>query len=79
MSDLVYTPAELAQQFGCDVRIIDRLIDEGRVPHVRISPRKVVIPKVPLEEWLADEAQASTILYELEADGVHTGLGQGAA
>lgn len=69
MSDLVYTPAELAQQFGCDIRIVDRLLDQGRIPHVRLSPRKVVIPKVPLEQWLADEAHASTILFELEADG----------
>lgn len=81
MSDLVYTPAELAEQFGCDARIVERLIAEGRVPHVRISARKVVIPKIPLEQWLADEAHASTMLWELEADGVHTGIRheQGAA
>lgn len=66
MSDLIFTPAELAEQFGCDVRIVDRLIIEGRLPHVRLSPRKIVIPKVPLEQWLADEATASTLLAELE-------------
>jgi excisionase family DNA binding protein len=80
VSDLVYTPAELAEQFGCDVRIVDRLIAEGRVPHVRISARKVVIPRQALVEWLEDEARASTLLFELEHDGVHHGLNrQGAA
>lgn len=69
MSDLVYTPAELAQHFRCDLRIVEQLIGEGRIPHVRLSPRKVVIPKVQLEQWLADEAHASTIIWELEHDG----------
>lgn len=69
MSDLVYTPAQLADQLGCCIEIIDRLTDEGRIPHVRLSPRKVVHPKPQIEEWLADEAHASTILGELEADG----------
>lgn len=75
MSDLVYTPAELADQFGCCVDIVDQLIGEGRLPHVRLTARKVVIPKVPLEQWLADEAHASMVLFELEADGVHVPRG----
>lgn len=69
MSDLAWTPAELAEEFGCEVRIIHRLIHEGRIPHVAISPQRVIIPKKPLEEWLADESHASTLRWELEADG----------
>jgi excisionase family DNA binding protein len=67
-SDLVYTPAQLAEQFGCDPRIIDQLIRLGRLPHVRISQRKVIIPKTAVEEWLQDEARASTLLAELQRD-----------
>lgn len=68
MSELVWTPAEVAGQLGCCETIIDRLIDDGRIPHVRISARKTVIPKAALARWLDDEAHASTILAELEAD-----------
>lgn len=69
MSDLAYTPGELAEEFGCDVRIIHGLIHQGRIPHVAISPQKVIIPRKPLEEWLADESHASMLRWELEADG----------
>jgi len=69
MSDLVYTPAQLAEQLHCCVEIVEGLIDQGRIPHVVISPRKVVIPKVALIQWLEDEARASTVLAELEAAG----------
>ena len=80
MSELTFTPAELARELGCCIEIIDQLIDEGRLPHVRLSPRKVVIPKQALMEWLEDEARASTVLAELEVDGAHAGLHhQGAA
>lgn len=67
MSELVYTPGELAEQLGCDVRIVIRLTDEGRIPAVRLSARKVVHPKRQIEEWLAAEADASTVLAELRA------------
>lgn len=68
MSDLVYTPGQLAEQFGCDPRIVDQLIRTGRLPHVRISQRKIVIPKTAVQEWLNDEARASTVLAELERE-----------
>jgi excisionase family DNA binding protein len=67
MSELAWTPAELAEQFGCEIRIIYRLIHEGRIPHVAISPQRVIIPKKQLEQWLADEAHAAVILAELQA------------
>lgn len=70
MSELVWTSAaELAAEFGCCVEIIEDLTARGRIPHVRLSPRKVVYPKPEVREWLRDEAHASTILGELEADG----------
>lgn len=67
MSELAWTPAELAEQFQCEVRLIHRLIHEGAIPHVKISPQRVIIPKRPLEQWLADEATASTLLAEIRA------------
>lgn len=67
MSDLVYTPAQLAEQLGCCIEIINRLTEEGRIPCVRLSPRKIVHPKRQIEQWLADEATASTLLAELQA------------
>lgn len=69
MSDLVFTPAELADQLGICLQTVRRLTDEGRVPHVRLSAQRVVYPKRQIEQWLDDEAHASTILFELEADG----------
>lgn len=81
MSDLVWaSAAELADELGCCETTVHRLTTTGRIPHVRLSPRKVVYPKAALLDWLTDEARASTILAELAADGAHTGLnGRGAA
>lgn len=69
-SELVWTsPGELAAELGCCIEIVEQLTDTGRIPHVRLSPRKVIYPKAQIAEWLEDEAHASTILAELEADG----------
>lgn len=75
MSDLVWTVTQVAEQLGVNREIVEELTSEGRLPHVRLSQRKIVYPKKQVEEWLADEARASTVLFELEADRAHTGLG----
>lgn len=75
MSDLVWTATQVADQLGVCVEIVHELTADGRLPHVRLSQRKTVYPKKQVEEWLAGEAHASTLLFELEADGAHTGLG----
>lgn len=67
VSDLVWTPAELAEQFGVSEQLIRDLLAEGRIPHVRLSPQRRIIPKAALNEWLADEARSSTLMAELEA------------
>lgn len=70
MSELVWTSAgELADELGCCVEIVEELTEAGRIPHVRLSPRKTIYPKAQIVEWLADEAHASTVLGELEAAG----------
>lgn len=62
MSDLVGTPNQVAQRLEtCESRIWE-LINAGRIPHVRLSDRKVVIPWRLLDQWLADEAHAATVL-----------------
>lgn len=66
MSELAWSAVELADQFGCCVQIIERLTAEGRLPCVRLSPRKTIYPKAQIAEWLADEARASTVLAELD-------------
>lgn len=70
MSDLVGTPAQVAQQLECCEAKVWELIDRGHMPHVRLGDRKVVIMWAELEQWLRDESRASTLLAELEADGV---------
>ena len=70
MSDLIWSQAELADQLGVCIETIIRLTHEGRIPHVWLSTRRVVYPKRQIEEWLDDEAHASTILRELEAEGI---------
>lgn len=68
MSELVYTPVQLADELGVCIETIRRLTAEGRVPHVRLSAQRVVYPKAQIEQWLADEARAMTILAEIESD-----------
>lgn len=68
MSDRVGTPAQVAQQLEtCEDKIWE-LIDAGRLPHVRLGERKVVIPWRLLDEWLADEWHAAALQAELHTD-----------
>lgn len=66
MSELAWSAAELADEFHCCVEIIERLTTEGRIPHVRLSPRKTIYPKQQIADWLATEARAATVLAELK-------------
>lgn len=74
MSELAWTARELADELHCCLSAVERLTAEGRIPHVRLTPRKVIYVKDEIRQWLADESHASTVLFELEADGAHTGL-----
>jgi excisionase family DNA binding protein len=59
MTDLVGTPAEVASRLGCCEATVRRLIAEGRLPHVKLSPKKPVVSWAALNEWLASESAAS--------------------
>lgn len=75
---LLATPHELVGASGTISQVaarlqiaedtVTRLIDEGRMPHVRLAPRTIRIVWRELEQWLADESHASTILAELDDD-----------
>jgi excisionase family DNA binding protein len=56
---LTGTPAEVADALGCDVETVRSLIADGRIPHLKLSARKTVVPWAALEDWLAAESRAS--------------------
>jgi excisionase family DNA binding protein len=60
MSDLVGTTKDVAERLEVDEQFVRDLIKDRKIPHVRLGPRKVVIPWAALEEWLLAEARAST-------------------
>lgn len=58
-SGLTGTPAEVAEELNCGVGMVEALMDQGRLPFVKLGPRKRVISWAALEEWLAAESRAS--------------------
>ncbi len=46
------TVPEVAAQLGMNPRHVYRLIDEGRLPAVRLSERRLRVPRAALEAWL---------------------------
>lgn len=52
-----YTVPEAAQIIGVCSKLAYQMVTAGRLPCVRISDKKVVIPKVALEKWLVDSVQ----------------------
>lgn len=74
MSRLVATPAEVADALGCSIDVVRALKQAGRLPHIMLTRTMWGVPWAVLERWLQDEADASVVHLELEADGAHTGL-----
>lgn len=54
--EAVLTVAEAGAYLRADEAFVRDLIREGRIPHVRLGPRKVIIPRQALDEWLHSEA-----------------------
>lgn len=71
---LVATPAEVAEALGCSIDVVRDLKAGGRLPHVMLTRTMWGVPWAALRRWLDDEADASVVHAELEADGVHLGL-----
>lgn len=59
MSDLVGTIAQAAERLEISEAVVEELIRAGQLPHVRISPRRIVIPWRALELWLEEQARQS--------------------
>lgn len=68
-SDLAGTVEQVAERLQVSESTVWRLISQGRLPHVRLTPKTIRVVWRELEQWLADESHASTIIAELEADG----------
>ena len=52
MEKLTFTRREAAQVLGVALSTIDRLIRQNEIIALRISPRRIVIPKKALESWV---------------------------
>jgi len=52
---LVLTPAEARQLLRCSRGVLYSGLKTGRIPSIRISARKIVIPKQRFLEWLNGE------------------------
>ena len=53
----VFTVKETAQKLDVAEATVRRLIREGELPSVRISPRRIIIPISAYEKWLYDRAK----------------------
>ena len=49
-----YTVKEAAQRLGIAEQTVRRLVREGDIPSIRISPRRIIIPVTAFEAWLAE-------------------------
>lgn len=53
------TIKQAAKHIGACEATIRRLMREGELPHIRISPRRIIIPDNLLERWLEEKALES--------------------
>ena len=56
MDNAVFSVAETAAYLKADEAFVRGLIKNGRIPFVRLGPRKVVVPRRALDDWLYAEA-----------------------
>ena len=52
-----YTIREVAQRLNIAEATVRRLVHEGDLPSIRISPRRIIIPVNVFEAWLNDRAK----------------------
>lgn len=74
MNPLIATPAEVAEALQCSIDVVRDLKTSGRLPHVMLTRTMWGVPWTALHRWLDNEAEASVVHLELEADGVHIGV-----
>lgn len=49
---LVLTPEEVRRRLKISRSVLYSALAQGRIPSIRISPRKIIIPKHRFLEWL---------------------------
>lgn len=54
---LVYTVREVSQLLGMSLPNVYALCETKDFPSIRVSPRRIVISKNGLEQWLAEQAR----------------------
>lgn len=59
MSDLVLTVEQAADVLECSTDLVRDLIHASRIPHVKLGPKKTVIPVRALADWLDGQAKDS--------------------
>lgn len=59
MGEGAMNTAAVARYLSVTEDLIQKLTREGRIPHIRLSERNVVYPKLAIDEWLLDEARSS--------------------
>lgn len=52
MDDGVLSVAETAAYLKADEAFVRRLVRDKTIPFVRLGPRKVVVPRKALDDWL---------------------------
>lgn len=55
-----YTIREAAQRLNIAEATVRKLIRDGDLPSIRISPRRIIIPVSTFEKWLCDRATQHT-------------------
>ena len=51
---LVLTPNDVRKLLSCSRSVVYSALRQGRIPSIRISPRKIIIPKHRFFEWLGE-------------------------
>ena len=49
---LVLTPSDVRKLLSCSRSVVYSALAQGRIPSIRISPRKIIIPKHAFMKWL---------------------------
>ena len=53
---LLLKVTDAARLLGIPRNVCYELVAEGRLPSVRVSPRRIYVPRIALENWIASEA-----------------------
>jgi len=56
---LVYSVPDAARALGCSKSLVYDLVKTDRLPHVHLSAKRVVIPRVALERYLLEQTEGS--------------------